>query len=433
MTKTIEAKGTNVPGNASPTAAKPAAKTPAKPTTPITGTQLTVPPVVDPLLSTILTWPRPHGSYADARFREWLTQRITALPHKGAVATLAEGVIYASIPNKDGRPSTTLFSCHIDTVDAAGEGAMVAASPGAVLGVRRKALTYDPNFGLIELDDKSPVGTCLGADDGVGVWIMLNMMDAGIPGGYIFHTGEECGGVGSRAVLAKHIDILKKYEVAVAFDRPRDNEVITHQGGARCASDKMGVALAAALTAHGLDYVPSTKGVFTDTKVYRGVIAECLNIGVGYEHQHGRNETQDYGHAVALLAALIKLDWDALPVDRDPSIPDPVPAWSAHRAWDDRSYYGKDLFDDVAPRPAKPTAGPKPYLTALTPPKAKGPTYAPASSVYEEMAETTLDDVIYTCEAEPAQMAETVMDLVIEIGQLRAECAVLRAMLKREN
>lgn len=43
-----------------------------------------------------------------------------------------------------------------------------------------------------------PNASCLGGDDTAGIWIMLQMIKANIPGHYIFHRGEECGGIGSR-------------------------------------------------------------------------------------------------------------------------------------------------------------------------------------------------------------------------------------------
>ena len=38
---------------------------------------------------------------------------------------------------------------------------------------------------------------CLGGDDGTGVWLMTKLIEAGVPGRYIFHRAEEVGGRGS--------------------------------------------------------------------------------------------------------------------------------------------------------------------------------------------------------------------------------------------
>jgi hypothetical protein len=377
-----------------------------------------VPATVDPLLVTILSWPRPHGSAAEAKFRLWLDLQ---LPKN--TQTLAMGVRYVVMPRPDGVAPTTLFSCHVDTVDAQSEGLITAA------GIpQTKLLTYEEGFGIIGLDRASKVGTCLGADCGIGVWHMLKMIQAGVPGGYIFHTGEECGAIGSRAVLAAHAGILSMYDVAIAFDRPNDNEVITHQGGAECCSSKFASALSAQLNKYdiGFKYAPSSRGVFTDTKVYRGVIAECTNIGVGYYDQHGRNETQDYAHAVVLQHALEHIVWEALPVDRDPTKPDPVYA-SKPGGYCPPSrdlFGGKDSFWGAHHIKATPANKPKASKKSATLP----PAYEPVASVFDEMKVSTLDDLVRWMETDPDDCAQSVAALMLEVGRLRADCAILKNM-----
>lgn len=313
---TAQATKPEVKAETKPTvaAAPPASTTPAKPATPaakskesVIGTQLDIPAAVDPVLVTILSWIRPHGTPHELAFCEWLTKTLEDLGHK--VVKWEEGSMFVDIPHPGGRASTSLFSCHVDTVDF--------LQPGTPLDTRKK-LAYDPNFGHITLD-KDSAGTCLGADDGAGVWIMLNMIASGVPGGYLFHRGEERGGISATANARKRSLELKRFDLAVAFDRPRTDEIITHQGGVECASRKFAEALAGQLNQHGFSYKPSARGVYTDTKEYRKIVAECINIGVGYEQQHGKNEFQDYAHLKALTEACIKINWDALPVDRDPS------------------------------------------------------------------------------------------------------------------
>ena len=162
----------------------------------------------------------------------WLTNELTK---HGTVQKHAEGALSVSIPYVDRTAaSTTLFCCHTDTVDP--------LVPLATDPLAKKELTYDPNFGLIALDPKS-IGGSLGADDGIGVWIMLSMVAERIPGTYLFNRGEECGGISAKAIAAKEKAWLAQFEACIAFDRPRCNEVITHQGGAECASDKFAQAL----------------------------------------------------------------------------------------------------------------------------------------------------------------------------------------------
>lgn len=282
----------------------------AKPTVP-TPDDL-IPAEVDEDLTLILSWPRGHGGESEKQFNQWLIRRLNKLgykPHLRAMDCITVEVPIKTIVQGDTAAeerSKVLFSCHVDTVHNAGT-------------VEMNRLVYDANFGHIMLeepksievpDPKDPTkkvrrwtskGSCLGADDGVGVWIMLKMIEAGVAGNYIFHRGEERGCLGSSAMLADKDSRawLEHCDIAVAFDRPKDYEVITHQSSLKCASAEHGNALAVALTNEelGLKYDTSDRGVVTDTKKYRGIIAECTNIGVGYYDHHSSNETLDYAHA----------------------------------------------------------------------------------------------------------------------------------------
>lgn len=197
--------------------------------------------------------------------------------------------------------SDTLFSCHTDTVHWHGG---------------RQQVVYDENLGVIYTDGES--SDCLGADDGTGVWLMLEMIACGVPGTYIFHRGEECGGVGSRWLRENEQDFLKRFKRAIAFDRKDVWNVITHQGGQRCCSGEFAEKLYDALnkTNDALIYDEDDTGVFTDTKNYVYLIPECTNLSVGYYDQHTSNERQDVRHAMRLLSACLEVDWEALPVHR---------------------------------------------------------------------------------------------------------------------
>lgn len=380
--------------------------------------QHSVPAEVDKLLVTILSWPRPHDSYAEKKFRSWLAAQIKAADKDAAVLYLGGGSLYVEPAVADTPYTQVLFSCHIDTVDSS-----ISGAPRIVKGKEThkvKKLTYDPNFGVICLDKATETGTCLGADDGVGVWLMLEMIRAGVPGGYIFHTGEECGGVGSRAMAADYKSVLEKYKVALAFDRPHNDEVITHQRGQECASKECGDALCGMLNDFGFKYATSTKGVFTDTANYRKLIPECFNLGVGYDSQHGVNEMLDYAHAAALKDALLGVHWNELPVKRDHLKPDPVPVYEQTAKWRGRdSYAGMGLFDD----------GEWPRRT-VTPfkPKVAPPKYEDPRSGFDDLMTRSLEDILYDMDQDPDYAADTVESLMVEVGRLRAEIAVLRAM-----
>lgn len=246
-------------------------------------------------LLAMLTYRRPKDSLSEQQFIERFL-----LPHGPISDTW--GNLYLNITAGE-KQSRTMFSCHVDTVHRNGD---------------RQQIQYDSELLVISKDDKEP----LGADDGAGIWIMLEMFKAGVPGTYVFHRGEESGGIGSRAAAAGIPDFFKNYDRCIAFDRAGDADVITHQGAQRCCSDEFAEALSKALNeAEGstFKYKPCDGGVFTDSKSYVGLIPECTNLSVGYEAQHGPNEIQDVEHLAKLLEACLKIDFESLPVKRDPT------------------------------------------------------------------------------------------------------------------
>lgn len=214
---------------------------------------------------------------------------------------------------------TILFSCHTDTVHR---------------NSGRQTVHYDPLTTTIELSRRSrSISNCLGADDTVGVFIMREMILAGIPGHYIFHYGEESGGIGSRAIAEDYSTWLKTFTVAIAFDRRGSTDVITHQGYGRCCSNVFAKSLATALrkTNKRLNYKPCDHGIYTDTAEYVEHIAECSNVSVGYYNEHSRNEFVATRHTFALLDALLAADFTKLVVKRMPE--DPYRAYQYH-SWD---------------------------------------------------------------------------------------------------
>lgn len=375
----------------------------ARPTPPRPEKDPPIPEKVDPDLATILSWKRPHGSSAETSFQVWLAKRLAKM---GVKHTLKAGNMVIEIPRSDKTPAAVLFSCHIDTVHRLCKGEPAKQNP-----------LYDAQFGHIFLDQKDPSsGNCLGADDGVGVWIMLRMIEARVPGAYVFHRGEECGGIGSSAMASQESSWLKRFKLAVAFDRPNNYEVIITQGGQECASRGFGEALAEALTTAGngcLKYEVSTRGVFTDTKNYRRLIPECVNIGVGYQDQHSKDEFLDYGHAFALMNACLKVDWAALEgkAQRDPSAPEMFGGWKPDRAW-------VDEWEPARPQPATkaPTA----------PKKEKEPL-----SLMEELDAglLRLDDLEFLASESPEEVERLVVDLYSRARQAEAAVETLRSFL----
>jgi len=165
----------------------------------------------------------------------------------------------------------------------------------------------------------------LGADDTVGVFLMIEMVRRRVPGIYVWHAGEEMGCIGSRALADARPDWLNTVKAVIALDRRGTSDVITHQCGSRTASQAFALALAAQLRAADpdLQYSPSANGSFTDSDSYTSIVPECTNLSVGYYHEHTSNEVLDVPFVLRLLDALCDLDTASLPIERDPAVREP--------------------------------------------------------------------------------------------------------------
>jgi len=211
-------------------------------------------------------------------------------------------------------PPTTMFSSHTDTVEKRS-------------AVGRKKLSLQRNWLKVAGE-----GGVLGADCGTGVWIMLNLIAAGVPGVYVFHRDEEIGGGGSSYIAKHHPERLEGLQHCIAFDRKATTHVITHQGGSRCCSDAFANAFADLLNlGTGMEFEPNDGGSFTDSANYTHLIPECTNLSIGYYDQHTMEERQDLSFAAALVLKLISLPFDQLPAERDPKADEEEEDW--------RSYY----------------------------------------------------------------------------------------------
>lgn len=246
----------------------------------------------------MMSYRRPHGSDTE---RAFINKYLMPL----GLQTDKFGNLWIEI----GHNPTTLWSCHTDTVHR---------KPG------RQAVLVDKGIATVA---KKKGNNCLGADDTTGCWIMINMIRAQKPGLYIFHRGEECGGLGSTHIAKHEPYLLNGIQRAIAFDRAGYSDVITHQGGQRCCSDTFASALATKLPK---GFVPSDQGIFTDTANYVDIIPECTNISVGYARQHGPTEWQDLLFAKDILLSVLAHDFEDLPTLRDPTVveySDFYPGW----------------------------------------------------------------------------------------------------------
>jgi len=255
-------------------------------------------PVIVRTLERALSRKRPHNSFEVSTFTSWLFDN---LPTDLRSFCFTDKAGNLHVDNRFGK-SKTLFIAHVDTVHRD-------------TGVNKIRKTQTHWYA-----DGAP----LGADDGAGCAMLMHLIHSGVRGYYIFSQGEECGGIGAKHIADKHADLLKQFDRAIAFDRRGIDSVISHQGMGRCASDKFCDALASALNEHNdnLMYSPDDTGVYTDTAEFTDIIPECTNISVGYYNEHGERENLDIVHFAALAVATAKLDWEALPVDRDPTVPD---------------------------------------------------------------------------------------------------------------
>lgn len=205
-----------------------------------------------------------------------------------------------------GKNYSTMFTCHLDT--ASREVQMINQ-------------IQTGNF--IHTDGKS----ILGADDKAGMTVILYMISKMVPGLYYFFVGEEVGCIGSRA-LSEKFDFPNITKV-VSFDRRGTGSVITEQMYGRCCSDEFAQALCDLFnsTGLGLNYSPDDTGIVTDSAQFIDIVPECTNISVGYYNEHTSKEKQDIDHLTRLCRAAVTIDWESLPILRNPNEPvqDSVP------------------------------------------------------------------------------------------------------------
>lgn len=168
-------------------------------------------------------------------------------------------------------------------------------------------------------------GQTLGADDGAGLWLLLEMIKENRPGLYIFHRDEEVGGIGSKWIAKNYPELVKDIKMAIAFDRKAKHSIITRQRGRKCCSDEFAKALADKFNeTEGLNFRTDGTGVFTDTASYTELIPECTNVSVGYYDEHTSSERLDVVHLLLLREALLALDVSDLPIERDPTEVEPA-------------------------------------------------------------------------------------------------------------
>ncbi len=282
---------------------------------------------ISPMLFDLLSCVAPHPNYVS------IVKTIKKyLPKDQKVWSDGVGNLIVKV----GQNYTTMFSCHIDmvfyspdppkTLDLFITDDQEHAKAGFVWGgviteFKEGIHTYTP--------------TTLGADDKAGIFVLLKLIQAKVPGLYIFHVGEEVGGVGSLDIVNRKPALVDNIKRAIAFDRMDYFDIINRQRGAVCCSIKFVNAFAEQLNdliihPNKINAKYSTApGSFTDTANYTKLIPECTNLSVGYFDQHTQRECLDTLWLEKVLTPkLLEVDWEVLPTERSLTVSPVYNGWS---------------------------------------------------------------------------------------------------------
>lgn len=216
-----------------------------------------------------------------------------------------------------GENARTMFTCHLDT---------------ASMEIKDVTHVFDGKY--IRTNGE----TILGADDKAGMCIILNMIEKKIPGLYYFFIGEEVGRLGSNDLSKLFITTEHGLDRVISFDRRGTDSIITHQSFGRCCSNEFAEELSKQLNKYGFNFNPDPTGSTTDSASFMDFIPECTNISVGYYNEHKTTEHQDIEFLEKLANACIKIDWESLPVKRDPNEVDDL-----YKSFNDSVY---ETFDE---------------------------------------------------------------------------------------
>lgn len=243
------------------------------------------------------------------------------------------GNYFIIVKKQDDTFSDTMFTCHLDTIDRTKftttdwsnrKWNVTTGKWDIIDPEKEKNVKVDDGSVIHVFEDdfiKTDGNTNLGADDKAGMTIMLNMISENIPGLYYFFIGEETGCIGSSGISRKFTDLIKEQKLpdvkkCISFDRRSYGSVITHQMSSRCCSDEFGNELSKRLNEFGFWYANDSTGIYTDSAEFLDIIPECTNLSVGYFDEHSLTEKQDIEFLELLSRAVLKIDWDSLPITR---------------------------------------------------------------------------------------------------------------------
>jgi len=223
-----------------------------------------------------------------------------------------------------GEYPSTMFTCHLDTADH-----------------KQSVVRHIINGNMIRTDGTS----ILGADDKAGMTVMLYMIKKEVPGLYYFFIGEERGCVGSSRVsrIWKDTNFSNYITKCVSFDRRGTDSVITEQFYGDCCSLEFAKELSKRLNSvdSSFNYSPDPTGIYTDSAQFTDLIPEGTNISVGYYSEHTTSESQDIEHLSKLCEAVCKIDWETLPIVREPGF-----SYSSYSGYDFEDFEDFDDDDD---------------------------------------------------------------------------------------
>lgn len=265
-------------------------------------------------LMNFLSLVRPHGLQGE----QMMIDQIINLTHQmGYVAKFDEfgNIIVNALPSSALKTlSRVMFTSHTDSVHK-------PAQKGETPVYQQLAWVDKTTVCLSSQQDTEYQPDCLGADCATGVYIMLRLLQAGVPALYCFFRQEETGRQGSTYYVQNESnqELLDSLTHCISFDRKGTSSIITKQKDNVCASDEFAQWLGK--TAQAID--PTLKlekdptGRYTDSASFMDVISECTNISVGYCDQHTSRETQDMAFVEQLCQAFEKIDWLNAPSYRD--------------------------------------------------------------------------------------------------------------------
>lgn len=281
------------------------------------------------VLIEICQYARGAGSRGDALFVENYLKGALALFSKTIrMDTEVDGygnvIVYVEGEHRD----TVLHVAHVDSVHSNNvppfqEVSVDEANILRVVGtpknsiVRTKTVEFFENNVAtkrkIEVIETPTYQNSLGADDGVGVAIMLCMIRDGISGTYFFSRDEEVGCVGTHYAIDNMTFPYENYSMAIEIDRAGTNEIVAEMGVGKTGSKAFADALADQLN---MNHEWSDRGSVTDIAHFSEHIPECVNLAAGYKSQHSSAEWCDLDYVDALYDNLCIVDFGELPIKR---------------------------------------------------------------------------------------------------------------------